>query len=122
MPSGLSFPPKLTSLGKWEVKSGLDKYRQNIQSIASTMLKERWYEPAFGTTAYKAVFRNPSLESAQFARDAVARAIRELEPRVSASISVSISDNNPGTIIVNVRYRVLPTDEQDEFEFEVGDI
>lgn len=121
MPSGLEFPLRITA-GRFSVVDGTQKYRQNIQQIVSTYLRSRWFEPAFGTTAYGAVFANLNQSTANILKNAVDLALRQHEPRINATTTITPSTSTPGTIIVDVVYRVKPTDEVDSFEFEIGSL
>ena len=117
--SGFSYPFALTSQGRWAVASGLSKVRVNLEQIANTTLLSRWYEPNAGSNAPLLVFDNPSSSNMQLLADELTAAFIRNEPRALPSVSV-YSDGTPGVVRVVVRYTLVETNEQDQFEFEMG--
>lgn len=120
MPSGLAFPLTLTALGRFALSEDQAKYRQNIRMIASTFMRERWYEPDMGTTQYKLLFRNIDTNALAQIKNLITEAITKQEPRVQCLVAVREDPDRTGTVIVSVAYRVKTTEESDAFEFPIG--
>lgn len=101
--SGLKYPLEINSLGRFAVIDESEKLLQNMRMIANTALRERWYEPNYGSTGYSALFANISTDTMQMVARLVQDAINELEPRVQAQI-VPATTVEEGTMVFDIRW------------------
>jgi phage baseplate assembly protein W len=117
--SGLEFPLRISRNGAFAVVEENTKIRQNLERIANTALRERFYEPNMGSVGYKTLFRNQTESTASAIASLVAAAIAEQENRVVAKVA-SVTDSDEGTLELRIQYYRIDTREVDSFGIRVN--
>lgn len=102
--SGLKFPLQINSFGRFALATENEKIRQNLERIASTAIRERWYEPNMGTIGYDALFRALTAQTANQIATLVQEAINEQEPRVLAQVRAQKDQEREGKLVLTVLY------------------
>lgn len=102
--SGLKFPLQINSFGRFAIVTEGEKIRQNLERIAGTALRERWYEPNMGTVGYEALFRALDAQTANQISTLVQEAINAQEPRVLAKVSHRDDKLDEGELTLRVLY------------------
>lgn len=117
--SGLKFPLQVSSLGRFALSQDGDKFRQNLQCIASTALRERWYEPNMGTVGYQLLFRNVANSQSEIV-NLLKTAFAQQEPRVVIrGVRTELDDEGSGLhVIVTYIRKDIQVIEVFDFELE----
>lgn len=111
---GWAFPPSFTRGGAdVEMVSGAADVRESLQILLGTSPGERVMQEAFGCDLASLVFE----ELDQGLRSTIERlltdAILEFEPRIEVDrIDVAGSDDQPGCVIIGVKYTVRGTNSR----------
>lgn len=121
--SGLKFPIKINSAGRFEVASEDDKIQQNIERITNTAIRERFMEPNMGTVGYSLLFRNATSNLVTTAVKLIKDAIVEQEPRVVADVRSLGTEGSDGSTVLSVNVQYIRKDRRElgSFTMEVGE-
>ncbi|MBN2238796.1 MAG: GPW/gp25 family protein [Dehalococcoidales bacterium] len=112
--TGWSFPPEFGNSGINVVMTpGPDNIIQMIQLILSTQLGERLMYPNFGCDLNRFMFGEMDESLLSSIRQAVTDALKLNEPRINVNeVSATISDDEPGAVIVNIDYTIRITNSR----------
>jgi Bacteriophage baseplate protein W len=107
---GWRFPVEPDSSGRLRYEQDEDKIQQAILVILGTTRGERVMRPDFGSRLRELVFAPITSTTKGLVASAVTDALVKWEPRVDLiSVTVDEQRGDPGTLTVNVEYRVRAT-------------
>lgn len=108
-PRGFSFPFKIGSLGRVEMKEGPAKLRQNVRHIMMVGSGERIMLREYGAGIYR-LYQRPNREDlANLARGQVERAVTRWEPRVMLAQTSAVAQESD--LAIRVIF-VIPGEER----------
>jgi phage baseplate assembly protein W len=107
--SGWSFPVEPHD-GKLTYAHDETKIQQAIMVILGTARGERVMRPEFGSTLRDLVFAPLNSSTKSLVAKAITDALVKWEPRIDVlKVQADDAASNPGTLVVNVEYRVRAT-------------
>jgi phage baseplate assembly protein W len=107
---GWRFPIEPDAAGRLRYEQDEDKIQQAILVILGTTRGERVMRPEFGSRLRELVFAPITSTTRGLVAKAVTDALVKWEPRVDViSVTVDEQRGDPGTLAVNVEYRVRAT-------------
>jgi Bacteriophage baseplate protein W len=107
---GWSFPVEPNDRGSLGYTSDEEKIQQSVLVILGTAQGERVMRPDFGSRLRELVFAPLNSSTKSLVASAVTEALVKWEPRIDVlSVQASEQVADPGTLIVNVEYRVRAT-------------
>ena len=119
--NGWSFPPQFTikdGKGSVLMVSGEDEIQQSLRVIVSTVRKERFLHPDFGTAFRDYQFHTITPAFILHLKDLVNDSITKHEPRVNVNdVTVSRNVVESGRLDISVHYSIKGTVTSDTFVF-----
>lgn len=117
--TGWRFPPTFAQEGGYlEMVSGPHDVEQSIKIITTTQLGERIMRPNFGCGLSEFAFADLTAGTIAKIHDLIANAIGYHEHRVElANVEVTIDDNDPGRLNINVDYIVIENNSRHNMVF-----
>jgi phage baseplate assembly protein W len=107
---GWRFPVELDASGRLRYAADEDKIQQAVLVILGTTERERVMRPEFGSRLRQLVFAPTTSSTRSLLARAVTDALVKWEPRVDVlGVHVDEQTGDPGTLTVNVEYRVRAT-------------
>jgi phage baseplate assembly protein W len=107
---GWAFPPRLGPGGDVALVSAEDDIRQAIRIIIETAPGERPMRPEFGIGIRRLVFAPLTSGTLSVVRFRVEQGLIRWEPRIdSIRADVRVDPDNPGVLLIDIRYRVRDT-------------
>lgn len=108
--TGWAFPPRLGSDGRWMRASHGEDVRQAITVILGTEPGERLMRPDFGAGLRGFVFEPVNATTLAAIEARVRGSLTDWEPRVDVvTVTVTHSGPLPGTVLIDISYRVRTT-------------
>lgn len=107
--TGWAFPVATDAHGDVETATGEQDIREAIRIILGTARGERLMRPDFGCDIHERAFSSVTPATLNRIESDVREALVRWEPRIGIeSIDVS-DDDDPGTVLIDVEYRVRTT-------------
>jgi phage baseplate assembly protein W len=100
--------------------TGVAKLRESIYLIVGTQPGERVMRPDFGCNLQDLVFAPNNAATADVARHRVSEALRIWEPRIDVEEVDVANENETGSLVVHIRYRIKATAVEDEIQIPVA--
>jgi len=127
---GLAFPLKLTDGNQVNADGKANRrlmactdeehIKQSIRAILLTGPRERVMRRDFGNRAGAYLYENIGSTTASLVKHEIRSAIERYEPRVELTdIKVSGGRQGPGVLSVEISYRVLSTDANDQLTLDL---
>jgi phage baseplate assembly protein W len=108
--TGWQWPIGTDPTGSIAMASGVAELEQSIFLILSTSPGERPMRPEFGSRLADFIFASADATTAGLIAHEVRRALTRWEPRIAVEdVSVTISADDPATLLIEISYRVLHT-------------
>lgn len=116
--TGWGFPVRLNDRGRFAQATDTDVIEASIRLILSTSIGERLMRPDFGSTLSSFVFKPINEENRAKMSSAVNEALQRWEPRIKVSqISVTPSQADRATVLIDVEYRIRRTNVRANFVY-----
>jgi phage baseplate assembly protein W len=116
--SGWKFPPRLDSRGRIELVQHEQDVEEAIKIILLTKRGERPMRSEFGSELHRLVFDPNDAATAGTARRYVMEALARWEPRIAVTnVSAEPDPEDPGRLMIGIRYRVLATNSERNLVF-----
>lgn len=119
--SGLKFPLQLSSSGSFEVVSGAEKMKSNIEMVLSTDIRERLLNPLFGTSIKNRLFRNMDASSIAGLKLQIKTGIETSEPRVSVLDVIVNEIQTDGVLDIVVQFRINGSEDIQDVSIFIKD-
>ena len=108
--SGLAFPMHADQRGGLALARGVEDIEQAIALILGTAPGERPMRPEFGCAVHEVVFDSIDAAIIGKVHTAVHQALERWEPRIEVvDLDVEQSEQQAGTLLVDITYRVRAT-------------
>jgi uncharacterized protein len=108
--SGWQWPVGTDATGSIAMISGATELEQAIYLILSTSPGERPMRPEFGSRLADFIFASADATTAGLIAHEVRKALTRWEPRIAVEdVTVTISADDPATLLIEISYRVLHT-------------
>ncbi len=108
--TGWAFPVETNGRGEISLVSSEKDIEQAIRIILGTRPGERVMRPTFGCRAHELIFEPVDATTSSLLKSYVQEALEFWEPRIHVlSVEVSIDDENEGTVLVELQYRIKAT-------------
>lgn len=109
--SGWGFPAAISRGGAVRLVSGTEELDASIRMILSTVPGERVMRPEFGCAMWLLVFAPLSAGTYGLIEQAVREALERWEPRIVLDRVAAAADSTPGTVLIDIAYRVRSTND-----------
>jgi uncharacterized protein len=110
--SGWAFPMRTGATGGIALVSGHRELEESMRLILATSPGERPMRPEFGCHIHDHVFAGADAQSAGVIAAEVEAALLRWEPRVAIDgVQVTIDEDNPALLYIDIHYRPLATND-----------
>lgn len=117
---GIAFPPHLGPDGRLRFSEGAQNVREAIEVILRTDQRERVMNATFGAGLQSFLFEPNVGATHAVMEDRMRRSLTRWEPRIRVdNLSVEADPDDPQAAVVTLAYRLVATDETDQFSLSV---
>lgn len=117
---GLAFPPGIGANGRWAWSSGEENIAQSIRIILRTEKEERLMRPAFGGGLGRFLFQPNTTATHRMIEETITQSLGRWERRIRVlSVDVGPDPDEPDAARVDLRYRIIRTDQTDGLALRV---
>lgn len=110
--AGWAFPLRTSATGGIALVSGHRELEESMRLILATSPGERSMRPEFGCRIHDHVFAGADVQTASVIAAEVEAALLRWEPRVSIDdVLVTIDEDNPALLFIDIHYRPLATND-----------
>jgi uncharacterized protein len=109
--SGWGFPASVSRAGGVRLVSGGEELDAAIRMILSTVPGERVMRPDFGCAMWSYVFSPLTATTLGLIEQAVREALERWEPRIALDEVQAAPDQQAGTVLIELAYRVRATND-----------
>lgn len=110
--AGWAFPLRLDPRGGFALVSDEREIEESIRLIIATAYGERPMRPDFGCAIHDFVFAEADAATAGRIAYEVRSSLRRWEPRIEIEdIAVSVDDEQPSVMYIDIRYRIRNTND-----------
>jgi phage baseplate assembly protein W len=115
---GISMPnPFNANKGTVSSNTGVDRIRQSIYYILSTIPGERLLMPQFGSKLGSLIFDPNDDTFADLAKIYVEEALSKWEPRITVTNVEVLSKSDSNTVPISIKYRINSTNMNDNYVY-----
>lgn len=109
--SGWGFPASISRAGGVRLVSGTEELDAAIRMILSTVPGERVMRPEFGCAMWSHVFSPLTATTLGLIEQSVREALERWEPRIVLDDVRAVPDQQAGTVLIELAYRVRATND-----------